>query len=256
LTTTNTTSILGGTGDLGFGLALRLAAAGVPVVIGSRDEARALEAAARVRSVVPGADVEGHVNAVAASAGRIVVVAVPFAAQARTVGDIRGVLNEGQILLDATVPLATAIGGKPTRIISVLQGSAAQQAQEIVGSEVPVVSALHTVAAASLADMDHRLDEDVLLCGDRRADKEAVSDLLERVPGLRCVDAGRLEMSHVVERLTALMVSINIKHKTRAGIKIMGLGRTVGDRLNTEHQRDTSNSSAPKSSERGANTPA
>jgi NADPH-dependent F420 reductase len=256
MTTATTTAILGGTGDLGFGLALRLARAGVPIVIGSRDEGRALDAAARVRSLIPGADVEGRVNADAAAGAPFVVVAVPFAAQARTIGDVSDVLTEGQIVIDATVPLATAIGGKPTRTISVLQGSAAQQAQEIVGSGVPVVSALHTVAAAALADVDHELDEDVLVCGDRRADKQAVSDLLERVAGLRCVDAGRLEMSHAVERLTSLMVSINLRHKTRAGLKITGLSQTLTSAPETKESSGRSGSLPRQSSRRDAHAPA
>ncbi|MEA2268781.1 MAG: 8-hydroxy-5-deazaflavin:NADPH oxidoreductase, partial [Solirubrobacteraceae bacterium] len=131
------------------------------------------------------------------------MLAVPFASQARTIADLRDTLTPGQILIDATVPLATAVGGRPTQTVAVWAGSAAQQAQALVPDGVRVVSALHTVAAASLADLDHALEEDVLVCGDRAADKQAVAGLLDRIPGLRCVDAGRLEMSRVVEQLTA-----------------------------------------------------
>lgn len=210
-------AILGGTGDLGYGLALRLAHAGVEVSIGSRDAARAADAAGRVGNGATGAE-----NADAARGADIVVVAVPFAAQAATLGAVTDVL-EGQIVLDATVPLATAIGGKPTRTVGVWAGSAAEQAQEIVGEKARVVSGLHTVSAASLADLSHELHEDVLLCGDKKADKQAVADLVEQVPGLRCVDAGRLELSRIVEQLTPLLISINIRHKTHAGIQITGL---------------------------------
>jgi len=216
-----TTAILGGTGDLGYGLAVRLAHAGVEVAIGSRDAARAAEAAQRVREAA-GGTVRGAENAEAARGAEVVVVAVPFAAQAPTLASIVDALD-GQVVLDATVPLATAVGGKPTRTIGVWAGSAAQQAQEIVGDGARVVSGLHTVSAASLADLAHQLDEDVLLCGDRKADKEAVAELIERVPGLRCVDAGRLELSRIVEQLTPLLISINIRHKTHAGIKITGV---------------------------------
>lgn len=203
-----TVAILGGTGDLGFGLAVRLAHAGVEVAIGSRDAA--------------GGTVTGAANPDAARGASIVVVAVPFAAQAPTLSSIVDALD-GQIVVDATVPLATAVGGKPTRTIGVWAGSAAQQAQEVVGDRARVVSALHTVSAASLADLTHRLDEDVLLCGDKKADKETVAELVELVPGLRCVDVGKLELSRIVEQLTPLLIAINIRHKTHAGIKITGL---------------------------------
>jgi len=214
-------AILGGTGDLGYGLAVRLAHAGVEVAIGSRDATRAAEAADRVREAADGT-VSGAANAEAALGAEVVVVAVPFAAQAATLASIVDALD-GQIVVDATVPLATAVGGKPTRTIGVWAGSAAQQAQEVVGDRARVVSALHTVSAASLGDLSHELDEDVLLCGDRKADKEAVAELIELVPGLRCVDVGRLELSRIVEQLTPLLISINIRHKAHAGIKITGL---------------------------------
>jgi len=215
-------AIVGGTGDLGLGLALRLAAARTEIVVGSRDAARAEEAAAHVRQRAGGA-VSAAENADAVAAAELAIVAVPFAAQAQTIASIAPALREGQIVVDATVPLATAIGGKPTRTVGVWAGSAAQQAQELVGDRVRVVSALHTVSAASLADLEHPLDEDVLVCGDRRADKEPVVELLERIPGLRCVDAGPLELSRIVEQLTPLLISINRRYKTHAGIKVSGL---------------------------------
>jgi NADPH-dependent F420 reductase len=218
-----TVAIIGGTGNLGLGLSLRLAAAGVPIVIGSRDPDRAVAAAAEARALVPGGPLEGRVNRDAVRDAQVVVLAVPLAAHAATLAEVAPGLGGGQVLVDATVPLATALGGKPTRTLMPWAGSVAQLTQELVGDDVPVVSALHTVAAASLTDLTRELDEDVLLCGDRRADKETVARLLSCVPGLRCIDAGRLEMSRVVEQLTALMISINIRHKAHAGIKITGL---------------------------------
>jgi NADPH-dependent F420 reductase len=92
-----------------------------------------------------------------------------------------------------------------------------------VPSGVRVVSAFHTVSAALLADLHHDLDEDVLLCGDRREDKERVAKLVEQVPGLRAVDCGPLELARILEQFTALIISINVRHKARAGIKITGL---------------------------------
>jgi NADPH-dependent F420 reductase len=217
-------TIVGATGDLGFGLALRLAQAGVAVAIGSRDAARAAEAAERVRAAVPDADVRGMANAdAAAAAAEIVVLSVPFASQASTLRSIAGTLRPGTLLLDVTVPLATAVGGRPTRTLGVPQGSAAQQAQELAPDGVTVVSGLHTVAAKHLADLGHALDEDVLLCGDDRAAKARVAELIGRIPGLRPIDAGRLEMARILEQLTALTIGVNVRHKATAGIKLTGL---------------------------------
>lgn len=217
-------AILGGTGQLGYGLALRLLAAEVPVVIGSRDAGRAAEAAERALAAVPGADVKGLANDEAtAAAERVVVLAVPFASQAPTIKGVAESLREDHIVLDATVPLGPSVGGKPTQLVGVWHGSAAQQAQALVPQGVRVVSGLHTLSAASLEDLGHELDEDTLICGDRKADKEVVLDLVGRIPGVRPVDAGRLEQSRLVEGLTPLLIGINIKHKVHAGIRITGL---------------------------------
>jgi len=216
-------AIVGGTGALGFGLALRLGRAGVAVTIGSRDSARARAAADRARELVASGVFRGAENALAVQGAEIVVLSVPFRSQAETVGGLADALAPGTLLIDATVPLATAVGGRPTRTIGVWQGSAAQQAQELVPDGVRVVSALHTVSAELLADLDHALDEDVLLCGDRRADKARASALLARIEGLRPVDCGRLEMARFLEQLTPLLISINVRHKVRAGIRITGL---------------------------------
>ena len=216
-------SIIGASGALGFGLAVRLATAGVAVTIGSRDAGRAEEAAARAREAVPGGEFAGLENAQAAAANELVILSVPFRSQSETLTNLKGALREGQLVLDATVPLAAAVSGKATRTLGVWQGSAAQQAQEMVPDGVRVVSALHTVSAASLTDLGHALDEDVLVAGDKRADKKRVADLVDLVPGLRCVDCGRLEMARLTEQMTALMISINARHKTHAGMKITGL---------------------------------
>ncbi len=216
-------TIVGATGDLGFGLALRLAAAQVPVVIGSRDAGRAAEAAERVRAAVPGADARGLANPDAVAASELVVLSVPFASQASTLRSVRDAFKPGTLLLDVTVPLATAIGGRPTRTLIVPQGSAAQQAQELVPAGVSVVSGLHTVAAKHLQELEHTLDEDVLIAGDDSDAKARVAALVRRIPGLRPIDAGRLENARITEQLTALTIGINIRHKATAGIKLTGL---------------------------------
>lgn len=195
----------------------------MPIVIGSRDPARGEEAASRARDAAGGGSFTGVENADAARDATIVILSVPFRSQSETLKNIRDALSPDQLLIDATVPLAAAVSGKATRMLGVWQGSAAQAALEMVPDGVKVVSALHTVSAASLADLNHALDQDVLICGDSREDKRRAAQLLQRIDGLRCVDCGRLEMARIAESLTALMISINAKHKTHAGIRITGL---------------------------------
>jgi NADPH-dependent F420 reductase len=216
-------TVIGGSGALGTGLALRLVHAGVPVVIGSRDAARAAEAAARVRGQTRTAEVQGLENGPAAEASEVVFLCVPFRSQSETLTNLKNHLREGQLLVDATVPLAAAVSGKATRTLGVWQGSAAQQAAEMVPDGVRVVAALHTVNAPGLKDLDHQLDEDVLMCGDRREDKARVAAYIELIPGLRCVDGGRLEMARIAESLTALLIGVNARYKTHAGIRLTGL---------------------------------
>jgi NADPH-dependent F420 reductase len=215
--------IIGGTGALGFGLAVRWARAGQAVVIGSRSEERAAEAAAKVSELAPDAEVEGLTNEAAATQGSIVFLTVPFRAQSENLTNLKESLQPGQLLVDCTVPLAAAVSGKATRSLGVWQGSAAQQAQEMVPDGVTVIAALHTVSAPTHADTAADLNEDVLLCGDRKADKAKVARLIEAIPGLRAVNAGPLEMARIVEQLTPMLISINARYKTHAGIKISNL---------------------------------
>ena len=217
-----TIPIIGGTGALGYGLALRWAQAGQPIVIGSREAGRAEEAADRVRSEVKGADVEGLQNAEAATQGPIVFLTVPFRAQSETLTNLKEALSPGQILVDCTAPLAAAVSGKATRTRGVWQGSAAEQAAEMVPEAVIVVSALHTVNAKKLAEAGD-LDEDVLICGDKKVDKARVAALLERIDGFRAVNAGALEMARIAETLTALLISVNVRYKARTGIRVTDL---------------------------------
>ncbi|HEU4706454.1 MAG TPA: NADPH-dependent F420 reductase [Solirubrobacterales bacterium] len=215
--------IIGGTGALGAGLARRWAKAGVPVVIGSRDAGRAEEAAAKVRDAVPGAEATGLQNEEAAARGEIVFLTVPFRAQSENLNNLREALRPGQLLVDCTVPLAAAVSGKATRSLGVWQGSAAQQAQEMVPEGVTVVAAMHTLAAPVVTDLDAELGEDVLVCGDKKADKARVARLIELIPGLRAVNAGTLEMARIVEQLTPMLISVNSRYKTHAGIRLTGI---------------------------------
>jgi len=219
-----TIAIIGGAGELGFGLALRFAHAGAKIVIGSRDDKKAQEAAARVKTAVAGADIIGLGNADAAAKATVVILAVPFSAQAAILKSIKPSLKSA-ILLDATVPLAATVGGRPTRLLGVWEGAAAQAARELLPG-VPVVSAFHNVSADVLQDLSAKPDCDILICGDDAPAKERVSALVSLIPGLRPLDAGALEMSRIVEGLTALLIALNRRHKVRhSGIRITGMSQ-------------------------------
>lgn len=218
--------IIGGTGALGFGLALRLAAAGVAIALGSRRAESAAEAVQRLRDRLPDAMVEGHENADAARQGPVVVLAVPFRAQSENLTNLKPALQPGQVLVDTTVPLAAAVSGRATRLLGVPQGSAAEQAGEMTPDGVQVVSGLHTVSARTLADLDRELDEDVLLAGDDDDAKARVARLINTIPGLRPVDCGPLEIARLIEGLTPLLISVNSRHKTHAGVRLTGLPET------------------------------
>lgn len=224
-------AIIGGTGDLGFGLALRWARAGKDVIIGSRDESKAREAAQRAKETLKAHapngpldfSVSGLENAQAAAKASIVVLAVPISAQIAILKSIRGSL-QGAILVDTTVPLAAALGGKSTRMLGLSQGSAAAQAREFVPATTPVLAAFHNVSAEALQDLSVTPECDILVCGDDETAKQALFPVVKLIPGLRPVDAGPLEMSGIVESITALLISVNRRYRVHhAGIRITGL---------------------------------
>lgn len=218
-------AIVGGTGALGSALAARLARAGVTVRLGSRKLESAHEAAAKLRSKLGDehAPVSGHLNVDAVTGCEVVFLTVPFRAQSENLTNLRGALSAGQILVDATVPLAAAVSGKATRTLGVWQGSAAEQAAEMVPDGVIVVSALHSVSAVTLGDLDRDPDEDVLVCSDDKQAKRRVAALINAIDGLRAVDAGPLEAARIAEQITALLIGINIRYKAHAGIRVVGL---------------------------------
>lgn len=222
----NTVAIVGGTGALGSALALQLARAGVHVRIGSRKLASAEESAGRIQSKLedPDAPVSAHTNEDAVQGVEIVFLTVPFRAQSENLTNLKNVLETDQILVDATVPLAAAISGKATRTIGVWQGSAAQQAQEMVPEGVTVVSALHSVSAVTLGETDLPGEEqDILVMGNKKAAKARVAKLIDLIPGLRAVDGGPLEAARIAEQITALLIGLNIRYKTHAGVRFTDL---------------------------------
>jgi 8-hydroxy-5-deazaflavin:NADPH oxidoreductase len=221
-------AIIGGTGDQGKGLALRWARAGFKIIIGSRSAERAATAAEEMRALLnrdshkDGA-IDGSINGDAAASASIVVLTVPFAAQISTMKDIRGSIQSESVLIDVTVPLESEVGGRPARTLGIWAGSAAEQCAELTPEGVQVVSAFHNVGAAALADLDHEVECDVIVCGDHKSAKERTRPLVEAIPGCRYIDGGALANSRTVEAMTALLIGINIRYKAHTGIRITGL---------------------------------
>jgi NADPH-dependent F420 reductase len=217
-------AIIGGTGEEGFGLACRWARAGIQVVIGSRDPARAESAVARLRSAVPRARAEGRANPEAAAAAEVVVVTVPFEGQAATYRSIAPAVGDDAVVIDCTVPLAAAVGGRASRTLQVWEGSAAQQAAALL-ERGSLCSAFHSLSAAALVALEEEIEGDVLACGPRRA-KDAVATLVAAIPRLRFVDAGPLDSARLIEPITALLIGINRRYGVAGtGIQITGLPR-------------------------------
>jgi 8-hydroxy-5-deazaflavin:NADPH oxidoreductase len=216
-------AIIGGTGPLGMGLALRWARAGETIIIGSRDANRAQQTAAEIQQKAgPQSQVSGMENAAACAAADILMLTVPFESQAALLKQLKPSMTAGSILIDATVPLAACVGGRASRTLGVWQGSAAQQTAELVPEEVSVVAAFHNVAA-DLLNGDSRLDSDVIVCSDDSDAAQLTRGLAAKIPGVRAIDGGKLENARIVEQITALLIGLNIRHKGHAGIRITGL---------------------------------
>ena len=219
-----TITIVGGTGPEGSGLALRWARAGQSVVIGSRDAARAAQKAQEIVARCGGkAEVSGLDNAAAVAASDIVVLCVPFPAQADTLKQVKGSFRPGAVLIDATVPLAATGGGRATRTLGIWQGSAAQQAAELVPKGVAVAAAFQNIGA-DLLNSDFAADCDIICCSDDDNARRLAMELAELIPGARGLDGGKLEMARHLEQVTALLIDLNIRYKGHsAGIRITGL---------------------------------
>lgn len=220
-------AIIGGTGPAGMGLALRWVRAGETVIIGSRETKRAAEAAATIKARVGDhAKITGMENSAACAAADILMLTVPFEGQASLIKRLKPSMTAGSILIDATVPLAASIGGRASRTLGVWQGSAAQQAAELVPKDVSVVAAFHNVSA-DLMGGDNPLDCDVIVCSDDPDAAQLTRELAARIPGIRAIDGGLLENARIIEQLTALLIGLNMRHKGHSGIRITGLPPTA-----------------------------
>jgi len=217
-------AVIGGTGEEGFGLSLRLGRAGHHVVIGSRSEEKGSGRAADARMILgEGADVIGTTNEAAAASCEVVFVTVPFAGQADIYRAIKGSVKPGTIVCDATSPLATAVGGRAWHVVRPWHGSAAEQAAAILDPGVRMTAGFHTISAEALQALEAPMDSDVLVCGDDAEAKAVVGGLIEQIPDLRWVDCGLLSQARIAETLTALLVSINRAYRVRdSGFRITG----------------------------------
>ncbi|MGE5724553.1 MAG: NADPH-dependent F420 reductase [Acidobacteriota bacterium] len=216
--------VLGGTGPAGMGLALRWARAGEAVIIGSRDRTRAQRVAAEIAARVgAGAKVEGMENTAACEATDLLVLTVPFEGHALLLKNLARHMRPGSVLVDATVALATAVGGRPSRTLGVWQGSGAEQAAELLPDGITVAAAFHNISADS-SNSDAPIESDVIVCSDDKRARPLAAELAEKIPGVRSVDGGKLENSRILEQITALLIGINIRYKAHAtGIRITGL---------------------------------
>jgi 8-hydroxy-5-deazaflavin:NADPH oxidoreductase len=220
-----TIAVIGGTGPAGMGLALRWARAGETVIIGSRDAARAQQAAETIRKRAgANAQVSGMENSAACAASDLLVLTVPFEGQALLVKQLKPAIRPGSVLIDATVPLAASVGGRASRTIGVWQGSAAQQTAELVSKGVSVAAAFQNVSAEQLnSDNNEDVDCDVVVCSDDPNATQIAMELAAKIAGVRAIDGGKLENARIVEQITALLVGLNIRHKGHGGIRITGL---------------------------------
>ena len=220
-------SVIGGTGPQGLGIAKRLAIAGEPVIIGSRKEEKALKIVDETVEELKDyaiAEIKGMSNEDAAKEGDVLIITVPLTAQKPTLEGIKEFCSD-KIILDATVPLETAIGGKPSRFIDLMEGSAAERTASILeGSGAKVICAFCNISNSHLANIPEDIDCDCLIAGDDNEAKEVASEIINKIPGIRTIDVGILEKSRIIEKITPLLIGLNIKYKSHyGGLRITGI---------------------------------
>ena len=221
-----TVSVIGGTGPQGLGIAKRLAIAGEEVIVGSRKEEKAIKIVEETLEELKDYDIKikGLANGDAAKEGDILIMTVPLQAQSATLKTIKPFVK-GKILLDATVPLETAIGGKVSRIIKLPEGSAAERtAQLLEGEDVKVIAAFNNISNSLLLNIPEPIDCDCIIAGDDKDSKDIAKDLIEKIPGINVIDAGALEKAQLIEVVTPLLIGLNIKYKSQfGGFRLTGI---------------------------------
>ncbi|WP_407410898.1 NADPH-dependent F420 reductase [Methanobrevibacter sp.] len=220
-------SIIGGTGPQGLGIAERLAIAGVDVIVGSRKEEKALDVVAKAKEDLADYDLSnmvGMANEDAAKEGDVLIITVPLVAQKPTVEGIKEFCKD-KIVMDATVPLETAIGGKPFRFIDLMEGSAAERTASILeGTGAKVICAFCNISNSHLANIPEEIDCDCLIAGDDNDAKAAAAEIIDKIPGIKTIDCGILEKARIIEKITPLLIGLNIKYKSHyGGLRITGI---------------------------------
>ena len=219
-------SVIGGTGPQGLGIAERLAIAGLDVIVGSRKEEKALDVVAKAKEDLADYDLSlvGMANEDAAKEGDVLIITVPLAAQKPTVEGIKEFCKD-KIVMDATVPLETAIGGKPFRFIDLMEGSAAERTASILeGTGAKVICAFCNISNSHLANIPEDIDCDCLIAGDDKEAKETAAEIIDQIPGVKTIDCGILEKARIIEKKTPLLIGLNIKYKSHNGVlRITGI---------------------------------
>jgi NADPH-dependent F420 reductase len=220
-------SVLGGTGDQGLGIVIRFVQQGEEVIIGSRKAEKAEAAVDKVKELLKKDDIpklSGMSNEDAAAKGDILILTVPLAAQMGTLKSVKDFVGD-KILIDATVPLDTVVGGGPMRYVDLWQGSAAERTAEILkGTGVKVISAFNNISNSHLMNFEEEIDCDCLVSGDDGEAKKIAIELIDKIPGVKCIDCGPLERARIVEKITPLLIGLNIKYKSHyGGLRITGL---------------------------------
>ncbi|MBI5458391.1 NADPH-dependent F420 reductase [Methanobacterium sp.] len=218
-------AIIGGTGGQGLGIAIRFVQAGEDVIIGSRTLEKAQVAVDKVKDLL--GDVENlkaAENADAAAEAELLVLTVPLAAQKSTLLSIKEGA-QGKTLLDATGPLESAIGGSPITYLDLWDGAAAERSAKIL-KDANVICAFNNISSAALMNFTEPIDCDCLISGDDVDSKVVATELIEKIPGVNVIDCGPLERAKIIEKITPLLIGLNIRNKTQfGGIRITGLGK-------------------------------
>ncbi|MBE6493069.1 MAG: NADPH-dependent F420 reductase [Methanosphaera stadtmanae] len=221
-------AIIGGTGAQGLNIGKRLAIAGEEIIIGSRKEEKALTKVEETIELLKDYSINmvGMSNEDAAKEGDLLILTVPLAAQKATLNSIKPFVGD-KILIDATVPLETAIGGSPARFIDLMEGSAAERTAKILNKTgVKVVSAFNNISNSLLENIPEPIDCDCLVSGNDNEAKEIAMELIEKIPGIECIDCGKLEKARMVEKITPLLIGLNIKYKSHyGGLRITGISK-------------------------------
>lgn len=217
--------IIGGTGGQGLGIAIRFVQAGEDVIIGSRTIEKAQTAVDKVKNLLGEVtNVKPAENGDAAEEAEILVLTVPLSAQKSTLLSIKEGAR-GKILLDATGPLESSIGGSPIAYIDLWDGAAAERSAKIL-KDTPVICAFNNISSAALMDFEEPIDCDCLISGDNADSKVIAKELIEKIPGINVIDCGSLERAKIIEKITPLLIGLNIKNKTQfGGIRITGLDK-------------------------------